>query len=97
LIGRLAASVGAIVTVENHSILGGFGGAVAETVVERYPMPVERIGIRDEYSESAPNEDLARRHGLTAPFIADAARTAIGRRDSLWPGRVWPGVTRKLR
>lgn len=80
LIERAARDIGAIVTIENHTVLGGFGGAVAEVVTETTPVPVERIGIQDEYSESAPNADLAERHGLTAPHIAAAARRAMARR-----------------
>lgn len=80
LILRAAGDVGALVTIENHNILGGFGGAVAEIVTETIPVPIERIGIRDEYSESAPNADLAERHGLTPRHIADAARRALARK-----------------
>jgi transketolase len=80
LVERLARDIGALVTVENHSILGGFGSAVAEVVVESIPVPMERIGIRDEYSESAPNSDLAEKHGLTAPYIASAAKRVIERK-----------------
>ena len=83
LINDVARNVGAIVTLENHNILGGFGGAVAEVLVENYPVPMERIGIRDEYSESAPNDDLAERHELTAPHVAAAARRALKRKHKL--------------
>ncbi|MGQ9494020.1 MAG: transketolase family protein [Anaerolineae bacterium] len=92
LICDVARNVGAIVTIENHNILGGFGGAVAEVLVEHCPVPMERIGIRDEYSESAPNEDLAERHQLTAPHIAAAARQALRRKQEHWPQRIWAGV-----
>jgi transketolase len=80
LINDVARNVGAIVTLENHNILGGFGGAVAEVLVENYPVPMERIGIRDEYSESAPNADLAEKHQLTAPYVVKAAKHAIERK-----------------
>jgi transketolase len=80
LINDVARNVGAIVTLENHNILGGFGGAVAEVLVENYPVPMERIGIRDEYSESAPNDDLAEKHQLTAPHVVKAAKCAIERK-----------------
>jgi transketolase len=82
LINDLARNVGAIVTLENHNILGGFGGAVAEVLVENYPVPMERIGIRDEYSESAPNADLAEKHQLTAPYVVKAAKCAIERKHN---------------
>jgi transketolase len=80
LIGQVAREVGAIVTIENHNILAGFGGAVAEAVVESYPAFMERIGILDEYSESARNDDLAEKHKLTAPHIAAAARRVLDRK-----------------
>jgi transketolase len=92
LVRRVSRDIGALVTVENHSILGGFGAAVAEVVVEDFPVPMKRVGIRDEYSESAPNDDLARKHGLTASDIADAARSVLKRKKELWPGRVWAGA-----
>jgi transketolase len=80
LISEVARDIGAIVTVENHNILGGFGSAVAEAVVETHPCPLERVGIRDVYSESAPNDELAEKHGLTAPHLAAAARRVIARK-----------------
>lgn len=89
LIADVARNVGAIVTTENHSILGGFGGAVAEVLVETCPVPMERIGIRDEYSESAPNDDLAEKHGLTARHIAAAAKRAVTRKKDQRSGRLW--------
>ncbi|HIC90118.1 MAG TPA: transketolase family protein [Anaerolineae bacterium] len=92
LINDVARNVGAIVTVENHNILGGFGGAVAEVLVENYPVPMERIGIRNEYSESAPNDELAEKHRLTAPYIAAAAQRAFRRKQKYWPRRAWGGV-----
>jgi transketolase len=92
LVRRVARDIWALVTVENHSILGGFGAAVAEVVVEDFPVPMKRVGIRDEYSESAPNDDLAVKHGLTAADIAEAARSVLKRKKELWPGRVWAGA-----
>ena len=82
LINDVSRNVGAIVTLENHNIIGGFGGAVAEVLVENYPIPMERIGIRDEYSESAPNNDLAEKHQLTAPYVVKAAKRAIARKNN---------------
>ncbi len=84
MICDVARNVGAIVTIENHNILGGFGGAVAEVLVENCPVPMERIGIRDEYSESAPNIDLAKKHKLTAPYIVEAAKRALKRKNEQW-------------
>ncbi|MBE2269526.1 MAG: transketolase family protein [Anaerolinea sp.] len=95
LIAQVARDVGAIVTVENHNVLGGFGGAVAEAVVESYPAFMERVGILDEYSESAPNDDLAEKHKLTAPHIAAAARRVLARKRGAQQPRAWAGVTER--
>jgi transketolase len=80
LIAEAAREAGAIVTVECHNVQGGFGSAVAEVVTQTWPVPMEFIGVQNEYSESAPNEQLAEKHGLTAPHIAAAARRAAQRK-----------------
>lgn len=96
LIHDVARNVGAIVTIENHNVLGGFGSAVAEVVVEDFPVPIERIGIQDEYSESAPNDDLAEKHNLTAPYIAEAAKRVLQRKHAYWPKRQWKGISIRI-
>jgi len=96
LIHDVARNVGAIVTIENHNVLGGFGSAVAEVVVEDFPVPIERIGIQDEYSESAPNDDLAEKHNLTAPYVAEAAKRVLQRKHAYWPKRQWKGISIKI-
>jgi transketolase len=53
---------------------------VAEEVTKNYPVPMEYIGIQNEYSESAPNDDLAEKHQLTAPYVVKAAKRAIARK-----------------
>jgi transketolase len=58
LIVRCATETGAIVTAEEHSIIGGLGGAVAEIVVENQPVPMARIGMRDVFGESGKPEEL---------------------------------------
>lgn len=92
MIQTVARNVGAIVTLENHNVQGGFGSAVAEVVVNTYPVPMEFIGIQNEYSSSAPNKDLAERHGLTAPHVAAAAQRALQRKNELWPAKIWQGL-----
>lgn len=57
---RSARETGAIITIEDHTILGGLGSAVAETVTEHCPVPVRRIGIRDQFGESGDPELLYR-------------------------------------
>lgn len=81
LINDVCRNVGAIVTLENHNVQGGFGSAVAEVVVRQHPVPMEFIGIQNEYSESAPNADLAEKHKLTAPFVVEAAKKVLNRKN----------------
>ncbi|WP_143474414.1 transketolase family protein [Proteiniborus sp. DW1] len=70
----------AIVTAEEHNIIGGLGSAVAEVLVESYPIPMERVGVRDTFGESGSGDELLVKYGLTADKIVEAARRAIGRR-----------------
>jgi len=72
-----AESTGALVTVENHNIMGGLGSAVAEIVVERKPVPLKRIGIRDRFGETATLEWLLKNHKMAVPDIVDAVRRVL--------------------
>lgn len=69
----LAKRTGALVTAEDHSIIGGLGGAVAEALAEHRPTPIRRIGWRDTYGESGPNDALLEKYGLAPHHIAEAA------------------------
>ena len=82
MINDISRNVGAIVTIEAHNIQGGFGSAVAEVMVENHPVPMERVGILNEYSESAPNDALAEKHHLSAPWIAAAAKRVFQRKQN---------------
>jgi transketolase len=73
----LAERTGRIVTAEDHSIIGGLGSAVAEVLGERRPTPMRRIGLRDVYGESAPNDYLLEAYGISAGHVAAAAREMI--------------------
>jgi transketolase len=75
-----AEKTGHVVTAEEHSILGGLGGAVAEVLGEQAPTPMKRVGINDVFAESAPNEALLEKYGLTPAHIARAARRLIAPR-----------------
>ena len=66
-----------IVTAEDHSIIGGLGSAVAEVLGERRPTPLRRVGLRDVYGESAPNDYLLDAYGLSASHVAAAARELL--------------------
>jgi transketolase len=72
-----ARRTGRVVTAEDHSIIGGLGGAVAETLSELYPVPMRRVGLRDVFGESGPNGALLEKYGLTAGHVVDAAH-ALG-------------------
>jgi len=76
-----AHSTGAVVTAEEHQIIGGLGSAVAETLGENYPVPLERIGIKDKFGESGKPEELFEKYQLTANDIYKAAKKAVGRKD----------------
>ena len=80
LLDRLAASTGCMVTAEDHSIIGGLGGAVAEHLISTRPVPLERVGVQDRFGESAQAEEMLEMMGLTAPDVAAAAHRAIGRK-----------------
>lgn len=80
LIAALASRAGCVVTAEDHNILGSLGGAVAEVLVERAPVPMERIGLRDTYGESGDPEELFEAYGMGVEHIADAVRKAISRK-----------------
>lgn len=72
-----AKACGAIVTAEEHSVIGGLGAAVCETVCEGAPVPVIRVGIKDTFGHSGPAAALVKEFGLDAEAIAEAARQAI--------------------
>jgi transketolase len=73
-----AEATGKVVTAEDHTVIGGLGGAVAEVLGEKRPTPMKRIGIRDTFGESADNDDLLAKYGLTSEHVADAARVLMG-------------------
>ena len=72
-----ANKTGAIVTAEEHNIIGGLGGAVAEVVCETVPVPVVRLGVEDTFGRSGPAVELLHVFGLDAAHIAEKAKTAV--------------------
>jgi len=74
---RAAKETGAIVTAEEHSVIGGLGGAVVEAVTEEHPVPVRRVGVSDRFAETGPYEELLEGYGLTVDAIVQAARSAV--------------------
>jgi transketolase len=75
-----AKETGAVVTAENHNILNGLGSAVAEVLGEHWPVPLERVGVRDEFGEVGPLSYLRERFGLTADHISAAAERVLKRK-----------------
>jgi transketolase len=80
LVARCAAETGALVTVEEHSVVGGLGGAVAEVLVAREPAPLERVGVPDTFAESGPYGELMDKYGLSVGDVVAAAQRAVARK-----------------
>ena len=79
LLVKAARETGRVVTVEEHSIIGGLGGAVCEVLAEQAPVPVKRLGIRDEFGESGVAEELLHKHGLDGEGIFHAVKEWLGK------------------
>jgi transketolase len=80
-IEKAADETGAIVTAEEHSVIGGLGGAVAETLTEYKPTPMMRVGVRDRFGESSRSySELLGAYGLTPEAIREAVLTVLDRR-----------------
>ena len=77
LICKCARETGIIVTAEEHSVIGGLGSAVAETVTECCPVPVVKIGVNDEYGYSGPAVELLKKFGLSAENIINTVKKAL--------------------
>lgn len=75
-----AKETGAIVTAEEHNIIGGLGSAVAEVISEICPVPLMRVGVQDTFGESGTPAALLEKYGLTADDIAAAVKTVIARK-----------------
>ncbi len=74
---QAASEIGAIVTVEEHQITGGLGGAVAEVLSQNYPVPLKIIGIEDCFGESGPPSELLEKFGLTKEAIIKAVTSVL--------------------
>ena len=81
MILKAAEETGAIVTAENNVIFGGLGSAVAEVLVENNPIPMKRIGVRDTFAESGPYLEVIHKYGLTSPYIIEAVRDVLVRKE----------------
>jgi transketolase len=71
----------AVVTAEEHSVIGGLGSAVAETLAQSTPVPQEFIGLKDTFAESGDYEELLQKYGLDTLNIVNAARQVVRRKE----------------
>jgi transketolase len=80
LIDSLVSRCGALVTAEDHNVIGGLGSAVAEHLVANTFAPLEMVGVPDRFGESGQADEMLEVMKISSPYIADAARKAIGRK-----------------
>ena len=79
IIIKAAKETGKIVTVEEHSVIGGLGSAVANVVTEECPVPVIKIGVNDEYGHSGPAVELLKQFGLCSSNIVNTVKSSLGK------------------
>lgn len=79
LIASSAKETGKVVTIEEHSVIGGLGGAVCEVLAETCPVPVKRIGIYDEYGQSGPATELLHHYKLDAEGIYEQIKEFLAK------------------
>lgn len=82
LIIKSAKETKAIVTAEDHNVLGGLGSAVAEVVAENFPVPMEFIGVKDVFGESGKPYELYEKYGLSFPYIIKAVKKVLKRKSA---------------
>lgn len=78
---QFAKDAGVVVTVEEHQRMGGMGSAVAELLISQYPVPMEFVGVDDDFGQSGTPQELVAHYKLSALFIAAAAKRAIARKS----------------
>jgi len=77
ILTKAAKETGVIVTAEEHSVIGGLGGAVCEALAQTCPVPVLRVGVQDVFGASGPAAEMLRLYGLSAENIVKKAKEAI--------------------
>ncbi len=77
IIIKAAKETGAIVTCEEHNVIGGLGSAVAEVLVENYPVPVKMVGVQDKFGKSGKANEVMKLYGLTAENIIAKTKEVI--------------------
>jgi transketolase len=79
-IAESASRTGRVVTAEDHSVIGGLGGAVAESLARHCPAPIEMVGVHDRFGSSGSPEELAAHYGVDTPAIVAAVHRVLARR-----------------
>lgn len=79
IIVKAAKETGKIITVEEHSVIGGLGSAVGDVVLEECPVPVIKLGVKDVFGHSGSAKDLLKEYGLCAENIVDVTKAALGK------------------
>ena len=74
---KAAKETGAIVTVEEHNVIGGLGSAVSEVLCEEYPVPVIKVGVNDTFGESGTPDQLLEKYGLTSANVVEKVKKSI--------------------
>jgi transketolase len=82
LLARLSEQCGCFVSAEDHSVIGGLGGALAEWLSSNNPIPLEMVGVKDRFGESGGTSELMVEIGLTSEAICEAARKCIDRKNA---------------
>ncbi|HHX37920.1 MAG TPA: transketolase family protein [Clostridiaceae bacterium] len=77
LVKKCAEETGAIVTAENHNIVGGLGDAVSAVLLEECPVPLKKVGVQDEFGQVGPQDYLQEVYGLTAEDVAKAVEEIV--------------------
>lgn len=80
LVIKMAKQCGAVVTAEEHNVIGGLGSAVAEVLAENCPVPMQRVGVADRFGQSGKPAELMVEYGLTPEVIAAKVKAAIARK-----------------
>ena len=81
LINKLVEKCGAIVSAEDHSVIGGLGSAIAEYLSSNIPAPLEMIGVKDRFGESGQADEMLELMELKSHHISQAAKRAIQRKS----------------
>ncbi|MEK7669097.1 MAG: transketolase C-terminal domain-containing protein [Patescibacteria group bacterium] len=84
---NLAKEAGAIVSVEEHQVVGGLGSAIAEVLVQNYPVPMELIGIHDKFGQSGTPAELIEYYGMGVSHIEKAVERVLNRKNDPTPSR----------